>query len=230
MIESSTESLIPQSYSDIIKRHNALAASPMGCDGISEKTCCTHSIMDKIARHWNDVTKMDNSHPFFQYMNAVDSIFGANYQKIVDYADSNIVFLRIQIAKNRKKNAETILNSFTKVRQKNFTTKAYLEWKTHAKECYDHMAKVAKGAFCSVCDLEENSRISSKYEVENNDSRFLDPPGEYGTKHRRMQQKAKENDTPKPKWYKIFLSTGDAFAFSNKCYDYVASSRKLLKF
>ena len=125
MIESSTESLIPQSYSDIIKRHNALASSPMGCDGISEKTCCTHSIIDKIANHWNDLTKMDNSHAFFQYMNAIDSIFGYNYQTIVDYADVQTEFLKIQVEKKRLLNEEIMTHSFMKVRQQNFSTKAY---------------------------------------------------------------------------------------------------------
>jgi len=132
----------------------------MGCDGISEKTCCTHAILDDIARKFSEQTKMDNSNAFFQYLNAIDSIFGFNYEAIVDYADKQTEYLRIQVTKKRLKNAEIVTNSFRKVRQKNFSPKEYLDWKNHAKHCYDHMAKVAKGAFCSVCDLEENSRIS----------------------------------------------------------------------
>ena len=131
--------------------------------------------------------------------------------------------------KKRLKNAEIVTNSFRKVRQKNFSPKEYLDWKNHAKHCYDHMAKVAKGAFCSVCDLEENSRISQKHDSENDDLADLDPK-QYGTKHRRMKDEGKKNDTPKPKYYELYLSTGDAFAFSNKCYDYIATSRKLLNF
>lgn len=211
MITRIDPNLKPTEYEMIGKQSFTQEALP--CDGISEKTCCTEPTLKKIRKQWQEVTNMNKEQAFAQYMYALDSLFNFNYEKVIDYADKHIVFVRKMKDRRRLDNAEAVLHSFTKVITRSFSINGFTRWKTSAKTCYKHMMQVAKGAFCSPCDQGEHDRITHKKEVESRRTQTTEP------EVKKVQKK-----------FVVNLSPSDAFSFTNKCVEHLDRTRKILRF
>lgn len=118
--------------------------------------------------------------------------------------------------------ADKVIKAFLEVYQRKYTAERFnLGWKVHAKKCYRHMNKVAKGSYCAICDIEEHSRFS------NQDIFNVQKTAE-AVAQRLLQAEKKVKKFPN-EVTNAYLSPADAFAFSNNCSDYLEEHVELLK-
>ena len=85
------------------------------------------------------------------------------------------------------------------------------------------MNKVVKGSFCAICDIEEHSRFSNK-------DKYVKPvTGDTEVPLSQRMLQSDDGNTVKNLPTNVYLSPADAFAFSDKCVDYIEEHYELLQ-
>lgn len=198
------------------------------CDNISKTTCCTSDMFQKISKSWGAVYRNTKTNPLSQILYGLTSLFETNYAAITTYAGEMLPTLRKRkeqgILASNDAAAQKQIDSFVKVYQQKYSSNRFNKnWKVYAKKCYRYMLKVAKGSFCAICDIEEHSRFS-------NSNVYAQPATTAQTAAQRLLQAVqnKQPDIPNTTT-NAYLSSADAFAFSNNCADYIEEHVYLLE-
>lgn len=123
------------------------------CQGNSY-SCCSLSDLKKIGDNFNDEQSLYSSRELLirdvkTWTESLDSVF-TNEKKLIKFAQE---VLKIPKAHSDfKKSAQVIIKTFSEPN---------LRYKVHANasKCYKHTEEVAKGAICSLCNLDAKTKF-----------------------------------------------------------------------
>lgn len=217
----------------LILRQRDEATERLGdiCDGISEESCCKPSMFKNIAKYWKKAIDPKND-ILVKYINNIHKLIEIHYPRLSKLARKSRAGIALFIKGGEyggigSKQAKKLTSAIQALSEKTENLEKFnFEWKPAAEECLDFMAKATKGAFCSICDSKEYSRFSNS----NSAARILGLTdylnGFRREKFRHLTDDLAENGIKFTEW----VSEADAYAFSNKCGNYINSQHRIIRF
>jgi len=119
------------------------------CDGISESSCCTNDMFNKLKGYWQkDIDyKSNKDHKLMKHDANMNRILRHRFRQVVDYAKK---------VRKKKTDATKVQSlALAKLSHSMFTENDYVTLQKMSKTCWTFLGKQTKGAYCLSCDVNE---------------------------------------------------------------------------